>query len=265
MDPLIITVASTNIKWTKKDSPYVPETPEEIAEDILKAYREGATVAHIHARDEQGKVTFDTRYFRKIVELVRKESDILIELSTGGPSAPVEEKLAPIRALRPDHTSLNIRGSAEEIEYSANVMKKLGVIPVIEAFNIEMIETANTLIRREVIKQPAHFELVFDLESESSRSVLEDYDEMLRRIKALHPGSIWSRNRGAHNQFALDVMTIMLGGHIRVGLEDNLFMAKGKLAQNSGEFVKRVKSLAQALNRKVATVEEVRRFSRDNH
>jgi 3-keto-5-aminohexanoate cleavage enzyme len=144
-------------------------------------------------------------------------------------------------------------------------MKKLGVIPVIEAFNIEMIETANTLIRREVIKQPAHFELVFDLESESSRSVLEDYDEMLRRIKALHPGSIWSRNRGAHNQFALDVMTIMLGGHIRVGLEDNLFMAKGKLAQNSGEFVKRVKSLAQALNRKVATVEEVRRFSRDNH
>ncbi|MGQ9645483.1 MAG: 3-keto-5-aminohexanoate cleavage protein [Thermodesulfobacteriota bacterium] len=126
MDPLIITVASTNIKWTKKDSPHVPKTPEEIAEDILKAYREGATVAHIHARDEHGRVTFDTKYFRKIVELVRKESDILIEFSTGGPPAPIEEKLALIEELFPGHASLNIRGSIEGIEYLAKVMKGLG-------------------------------------------------------------------------------------------------------------------------------------------
>jgi len=211
MDPLIIKVASTNVNWTKKDSPYVPETPEEIAKDILEAYREDATIAHIHARNEYGKATFDTKYFKKIVEMVRKESDTLIELSTGGPPAPVKEKLAPILELRPDYASLNIRGIIEEIEYSAKVMEEIGVIPVIEAFNIEMIETSKTLIKKGMIKQPACFELVFNLISDSSRNVLDDYDEMLRRLKALPPGSIWSRNRGAHNQFALDVMTIMLG------------------------------------------------------
>lgn len=264
MQPLVITVASTNIKWTKKDSPYVPETPEEIAEDILKAYLEGASVAHIHARDEHGKATFETKYFRTIVEQVKKQCDILIELSTGGLSAPVEEKLTPIRELRPDHASLNIKGSMEEIEYSAQVMRELGVIPVIEAFNIEMIETATPLIKRGLIKQPAHFELVFDLVSDPQKSVLEDYEEMLRRIKALYPGSIWSRNRGAHNQFALDVLTIMLGGHIRVGLEDNLILEEGRLAQSSAEFVKRVSVLSRALNRKVATVEEAKRLSKHN-
>lgn len=265
MEPLIITVASTNTKWTKKDSPYMPETPEEIADDIVKAYREGAAVAHIHARDENGKVTFDPKYFRKIVERVRKQCNIIIELSTAGPSVTVEEKLAPIRELLPDRASLNIRGSNEEIEYTARVMEELGVVPVIEAFNLEMIEAANTLIKKGLIKQPAHFELVFDLVSESDKSVLEDYSELLKRIGLIHPGSLWSRNRGAANQFALNVMTIMLGGHIRVGLEDNLFIVRGELAQSSAEFVKRVQKLSRALNRNVATVEEAKQLFGISH
>lgn len=265
MDPLIITVASTNTKWTKKDSPYLPETPEEIADDIVKAYQEGAAVAHIHARDENGNVTFDPKYFRKIVEQVRKQCDIIIELSTAGPSVTVEEKLAPIRELLPDRASLNIRGSNEEIEYTARVMEELGVVPVIEAFNLEMIETANTLIKKGLIKQPAHFELVFDLVNESDKSVLEDYAELLKRIGSIHPGSIWSRNRGAYNQFALNVATIMLGGHIRVGLEDNLFITRGELAQSSAEFVKHAKNLSQALNRNVATVEEAKQLFETGH
>lgn len=260
MDPLVITVASTNIKWTKKDSPYMPETPEEIAEDIVKAFQEGASVAHIHARDENGKVTFDPKHFRKIIEKVRRQCNILIELSTGGPPAPIEEKLAPIRELHPERASLNIRGSMEEIEYNAKVIKELGVVPVIEAFNMEMIETANRLIEEGLIKQPAHFELVFDLISDSKKDVLEDYEEMVRRIKMLPPGSIWSRNRGAHNQLALDVITIMLGGHVRAGLEDNLFLKQGRLAKNSAQFIKRVSKLSKTLNRKVATVEEAKKL-----
>lgn len=265
MDPLVITVASTNINWTKKDSPYVPETPEEIAEDIIKAYKEGASVAHIHARDEKGRVTFDPKHFRRIVELAKNECDMIIEFSTGGPPAPIEEKLAPIRELRPDRASLNIRGSQEEIEYTANVMRELGVSPVIEAFNLDMIEKANELIKRGLIKSPAHFELVFDLVSVLDKTVLTDYEEMIKRIKALHPGSIWSRNRGAHNQFALDVITIMLGGHIRVGLEDNLFITQGQFAKSSAEFVKRVKHLSETLQRRVATAEEVKKISQTYH
>jgi 3-keto-5-aminohexanoate cleavage enzyme len=265
MDPLVITVASTNINWTKKDSPYMPETPEEIAEDIINASEEGAAVAHIHARDEKGNITFDPNYYGRIIEKVQKHSNVITQISTGGPPAPVEDKLAPVRELRPHMASLNIKGSSEEIEYTANTMRELEVVPVIEAFNIDMIETANTLIERGLIVQPAHFELVFDMVSDSDKSVLEDYDEMVQRIKAIFPGSIWSRNRGAHNQFAMDVITIMLGGHIRVGLEDNLFLTRGQLAQSSAEFVKRVVRLSQELNRRVATVKEARDLFRIVH
>jgi 3-keto-5-aminohexanoate cleavage enzyme len=265
MDPLVITVASTNINWTKKDSPYMPENSEEIAEDIIKASNEGAAVAHIHARDEKGNATFDPEYYRRIIEGVRKHCDVIIQISTGGPPAAVEDKLAPIRELRPHMASLNIKGSAGEIEYTANTMRELEVIPVIEAFNIDMIETANTLIEKGLIKQPAHFELVFDLVSDSDKSVLEDYDEMVQRTKAMFPGSMWSRNRGAYNQFALDVITIMLGGHIRVGLEDNLFLTRGQFAQSSAEFVKRVVHLSAELNRKVASVEEAKQLFKIIH
>jgi 3-keto-5-aminohexanoate cleavage enzyme len=94
---------------------------------------------------------------------------------------------------------------------------------------------------------------------------LEDYDEMVQRIKAMFPGSIWSRNRGAHNQFAMDVITIMLGGHIRAGLEDNLFLTRGQLARSSAEFVKRVVHLSSELNRKVATVEEAKELFKIIH
>ena len=265
MDPLVITVASTNVNRTKKDSPYMPETPEEIAEDIIKAATEGAVVAHIHARDETGKATFEPKYYREIVDRVRKQCDMIVQISTAGPPGPVENKLIPVRELRPDMASLNIRGTPEEIEYTARVLKELKIAPIIEAFNMEMIETANSLIQRRLVEQPAHFELVFDLVAESDKSVLEDYDEMVRRIKAISPGSIWSRNRGAHNQWALDVMTIMLGGHIRVGLEDNLFLEPGKLAKDSAEFVKRVVRLSQELNRRVATVQEARDLFRIVH
>ncbi len=187
---------------------------------------------------------------------------MIIQISTGGPPAPVEEKLAPIRELRPDMASLNIRGTPEEIEYTANTMKELGVVPIIEAFNMEMIESANALIKRGLVEQPAHFELVFDLGTASEKTVLEEYDEMIRRVKAIFPGSIWSRNRGAHNQFALDIATLMLGGHIRVGLEDNLFLTPEQLARSSAEFVKRLKRLCVELNRKVATVEEAKALFR---
>lgn len=265
MDPLVITVASTNVNRTKRDSPYMPETPAEIAKDIIKASEQGAAVAHIHARDEQGNATFEPKYYRKITEQVREHCDIIIQISTAGPPGPVENKLFPVRELHPDMASLNIRGTPEEIEYTAHVLKELEVVPIIEAFNMEMIETANTLIRRGLVEQPAHFELVFDLVSESDKNLLEDYHEMIRRIKALFPGSIWSRNRGAHNQFALDVMTIMLGGHIRVGLEDNLFLTRGQLARSSADFVKRVVHLSSELNRKVATVQEAKELFKIIH
>ncbi len=260
MEKLIITVAPTNTKWFKKDNPNMPETPDEIAADIVKSYQEGAVIAHFHARDDEGQETFDIGFFRKIVDRIRSETDMIIQPSTAGGTVSYKEKLLPIRELKSDMASLNIRGSDEEIEYNARFMKEHGIIPIIEAFDMGMIEKANRLIERGLVDQPAHFELVFDLESPPEKAFMEDLDEMLKRVKAIWPGSIWSRNRGAHNQFQLDAMTILLGGHIRVGLEDNLFIAPGQLAVDSAQFVRRTKELCKALGREVASVEEARRL-----
>lgn len=260
MEKIIITVAPTNTKWFKKDNPHMPETPEEIAQDAIAAYREGAVIAHIHARDENGRTTFETTYFRQIVDRIRAETDMIIQLSTAGAAASYQEKLIPIRELGSDMASLNIRGSDEEIEYNAAFMKDNGIVPIIEAFDMGMIEKANHLIETGRVRQPAHFELVFDLEGDSGKNFLDDMDELSRRVRALYPGSIWSRNRGAHNQFALDAVTILLGGHIRVGMEDNLSISPGQNAAGSAEFVRRVKKLCEMFGRQIATVEEARKL-----
>ena len=258
MEKLIITVAPTNTKWFKKDNPNIPETPAEIAADVIKAYHEGAAIAHIHARDENGRESFRMEHFRQIVDRIRNETDMIIQLSTAGSSASYKEKLIPIYELKSDMASLNIRGSDEEIEYNAEFMKDHGIIPIIEAFDLGMIEKANRLIERRLVEQPAHFELVFELEGANGKPLLDDIDELSKRVKAIWPGSIWSRNRGAHNQFQLDAVTIMLGGHIRVGLEDNLYNSEGRHAEDSAEFVKRTKKLCEALGRGVASVDEAR-------
>lgn len=260
MEKLIITVAPTNTKWFKSDNPHMPQTPAEIAQDAIEAFKEGAVVAHIHARDENGQMTFETKYFRKIVERIRAETDMIIQLSTAGAKVPYKKKLEPILSLKSDMASLNIQGPDEEIEYNAKFMKDHGIVPIIEAFDMGMIEKANQLIEKGLVDQPAHFELVFDIESKPGKSLIEDFDELSRRIKALWPGSSWSRNRGAKHQFELDALSIMLGGHLRVGMEDNLFISKDKLATGSAQFVKRVKNLCKIYSREIASVSETKKI-----
>ncbi len=264
MEKLIITVAPTNTKWFKKDNPNMPETAAEIAADVIDAYHEGAVIAHIHARDENGRESFKVEHFKEIVDRVRGETDMIIQLSTGGSPAPYKEKLIPIYELKSDMASLNIRGSDEEIEYNAAFMKDNGIIPIIEAFDLGMIEKANRLIERGLVEQPPHFELVFDLVDTSEKPLLDDIDELSKRVRAIWPGSIWSRNRGAHNQFQLDAVTVLLGGHIRVGMEDNLFIAPGRKASGSAQFVRRVKRLCDLFEREVATVEEAKTLLHTN-
>jgi 3-keto-5-aminohexanoate cleavage enzyme len=264
MEKLIITVAPTNTKWFKSDNPHMPQTPDEIARDAIEAFQEGAVVAHIHARDEDGQMTFETKYFRKIVERIRAETDMIIQLSTAGAAVPYKKKLEPIFELKSDMASLNIQGADEEIEYNAKFMRDHGIVPIIEAFDMGMIEKANRLIEKGLVSQPAHYELVFDLESKPDKSLIEDFDELLSRVKAIWPGSVWSRNRGAKHQFELDALTIMLGGHLRVGMEDNIYISQDQLASGSAEFVKRVKKLCKIYGREIASTNDAKKIFQPN-
>lgn len=264
MDSLIITVASTGGKWTKNDSPYVPMTPKQIVRDVVEAYGAGASVAHIHARDEQGNPSFDLKYFAYIIENIRKQCPILIQMITGFLEGQVKEKMVPILELKPDMATLNIKGPTNEVCMAAEMMKRFDVKPVIEAIDISMIEATKEFIKKGILEEPIFFETVFDLERKDPRPIILDLEELVSRIKAMPKGRIWSITRGCENQLPLGIMAILLGGHVRVGLEDNLYLDSKYLAKSSSQFVHRIVDQAGSLGRKIASVNDTIRILEPN-
>jgi len=262
MDKLIITVSSSGGKWTGKDSPYLPLNPSQIIEDILRGYDAGATIAHIHARDEDGQPSFDPKYFAKIVEGVRKRSPMLIQISTGFMEGQVEEKMVPLFKLKPNMASLNIKGPIDEVRKAAETMKHHGIKPVTEAFSVSMIRETETFIEKGILEPPVFYEVVFDLERKSPVPMIADVEELISRVKAMVGDKVWSTTRGADNQFGLGTVAILLGGHVRVGLEDNLYFNPGALAKSGHEFVQRIAQNAASLGRPLANVEETKKILR---
>jgi 3-keto-5-aminohexanoate cleavage enzyme len=260
MDELIITVASVGGKWRKEDSPYVPLSPEQIAEDILQSFNEGATIAHIHARDEAGIPSRDPKYFRRIIEAVKKHSDILIQISTGYLEGQIEKNLFPLLEMKPDMASLNVKGSLTDVSMAAEAMKQFGVKPAIEAYDIGMIEITKDFLKRGIIEEPIFYEVVFNIESKVTQAVIFDVEQLISRVKAMPEQKNWSVARGGENQLALGLITILLGGHVRVGLEDNLYYEPGVLAKASSEFVRRIVEKAHHLGRNVADIGKTRRI-----
>ena len=260
MDELIITVASTGGKWKKIDSPYVPMTPEQIIEDVIEAFEVGASLAHIHARDEEGNPSFDPKYFTKIIDPIRKRCPILIQISTGHLEGKIQDKMVPLLKLKPDMASLNIKGPIEQICMAAEIMKEHGVKPVIEAFDVSMIETSKEFIKGGILEGPLFYEMVFDREREKPRPIILDVEDLVSRIKAMPKESIWSITRGGDNQLTLGIMATLLGGHVRVGLEDNLYLDSQELAKSSSKFVHRIAGKAKGLGRKIASVDEARKI-----
>lgn len=258
MDSLIITVASTGGKWKRDDSPYVPMTQEQIIVDIVEAFNEGASIAHIHARDDAGNQTFDPKYFANIIENVKKQCPILIQISTGFLEGQIKEKMVPLLELHPDMASLNIKGTIDEVCMAAEKMKYFGVKPVIEAFDLSMIETSKELIKKGIVEGPVFYETVFDLERKAPVPVISDFEELISRLKAMPKERIWSITRGCDNQLSLGIMAILLGGHVRVGLEDNLHFDSQNMAKSSSQFVRRIVDNARSIGRKIASVDETR-------
>ncbi|MBT4503369.1 MAG: 3-keto-5-aminohexanoate cleavage protein [Gemmatimonadetes bacterium] len=268
MDKLIITAAVCGSAPTKQQNPNVPYTPKEIADEALAAWRVGAAIAHIHVRDpETGVPVTRLDLFAEVTERIRSESDLIVNLSTSGfhldgPDAD-EVRLLPLE-LKPDLCSLdvgslNFRGgvfvnSADWVEGTAKRMRDAGVKPEIEVFDIGHIRQAMHLIDRGLIDDPPWLQLCLGI-SWGIEATVEALLEMRRRLPQ---SAVWSVLAPAAAQLPITTHAMLMGGHVRVGFEDNLYLEQGVQAESNAQFVERTVTLARSLLREVATCEEAR-------
>lgn len=266
MSKTIITVAPTGAWPTKEHNQNIPLTPKEIAEDVYECWQAGAAIAHLHMRDDRGKGTMDKDRFAETVALIREKCDIVLNLTTSGDlDATDETRIAHVTELRPEmasydcgsmnwmHASLFINHPAF-LEKAGLAMKAAGTKPEIEVFDAGMLYNALYYQKKGIIDAPLHFQFVLGAAGGSTATV-----ENLVYLKSLLPaGATWSALGIGAGHIPIQYAAIALGGHIRVGMEDNVLYAKDRLAKSNAEFVARAGRLVKEANNDVATPHDAR-------
>ena len=271
MEKLIITAAVSGSNPRKDKNPNVPYSPAEIADEAVRAHGAGAAVCHIHVRDPQsGDPAFERDLFAEVVERIRARSDMIVNLTTSGFNIQAEDvgaaRLMPLE-LKPDMCSLdvgslNFRGGRvfinpeDWVEKAAAAMREVGIKPEIEVFELGHIRQARNMVERGLIDPPPYFQLCLGVPW-GVEGTLEALFDMRRRLPQ---GCQWSALGVGPAQLPINTQTILMGGHVRVGFEDNLYLSRGELADSNARFVERIVSLAKILQREVAGVEEARRI-----
>lgn len=264
MDKLIITVAPTGAITTRQDTPYLPIHPHEIAESVYAAWQSGAAVAHIHVREPDGSPSMNFERFRETVERIRDRCDIVLCLTSSGGLNLKEEDRWRICQLQPelasfDAGSMNFGDAVFTnpppfLDRLAEEMQKYGVKPEIEVFEGGFIANALAVARKGLIQPPFYFQFVLGVPGGLPASP----KNLLFLTESIPPGSPWSVIGIGRHQLEMNTMGILMGGHVRVGMEDNVFYRKGELATSNAQFVERIVRLARELGREVASPSEAR-------
>lgn len=269
MQKLIITVAPTGSLPRKKDTPFVPVTPDEIAEAAYLSEQEGASIIHVHCRDENENPTSNYDIFKETVDKIRKRTHLIVMTSTSGMAGRSDEERARPLKTYPEMASLtagslNFSGRKppavymntwETITFLATKMLEADIKPEIEAFDVGFVYQGIKLIEQGLIKEPAHFQIVMGVDG----GIPATPSNLLHMHHQLPPNATFTVAGIARWQLSMTAMGIILGGHARVGLEDNIYYAKGELARNE-DLVARTRRLAETLQREVATPDEARQI-----
>jgi 3-keto-5-aminohexanoate cleavage enzyme len=266
-EPVIITAALLGAELTRENTPYLPLTPEEIAAEARAVYDAGAAMVHVHARDQNGVPSQDVEDYRKIIEAIRARApELIIQVSTGGAVwMSAEERLQPL-ALQPDMASLNTGtlNFGEEVfsnpmpmvRQFARTMQERGIRPELEVYDTGMIPSALRLLKEGLLNEPLHFDLVLGVPGGAAGTI----KNLLHMVESLPPGCTWTASGIGAAQLPLTTAAILLGGHVRVGLEDNIYYRRGELTEGNAPLVARAARLANELGRPPASPQEARRI-----
>lgn len=272
-DKRIITVATTGAWPTKSNTPNVPISPAEIAEEIYNCWKAGAAVAHIHVRDDEERPTMDFAKFEETVRLIRerKDCDIIINLTTsGGVNLKEEDRLRPFYELKPEMASfdcgtMNWQHNAVFenhplfLEKLGTMMKEVNVKPEIEVFDPGMLYEAQYYIKKGILNAPCHFQLCMGVAG-GITATTKNLVFMKGILDEIAPGSTWSAFGVGKGALEIMYAAIAMGGNIRVGMEDNVLYRKGQIADNNMEFVARAKRVIEEFNCQAATPDEARQI-----
>ena len=266
LDKVIISAALTGSTPMKHQNASLPVTETEIAEAAIAAWNAGAAIVHLHVRDEQGKMVCDPVRFARVQQLIQESgADVIVNMSTsGGPGNPDDDhRLAPL-ALHPeiasfDCGSLNFGSkvfinSPSFLDMLAAEMIAQGVLPEIECFDTGHIWSAARLIDEGKLKPPFWFQMVLGVRGGAPGEVRS----LVQMVDMLPKHAIWSCCGIGRAQLPLNLATIAMGGHVRTGLEDNIYYHKGQLAESNAQLVERVVRIAGEVGRPVASPAEAR-------
>ncbi|MDQ7825738.1 MAG: 3-keto-5-aminohexanoate cleavage protein [Candidatus Eremiobacteraeota bacterium] len=264
MEKLIITVAPVGAEVTRNDNPHLPLTPEEIAMEAERCRRAGASIAHIHARDKKGCATQDREVYRQIIDEVKKRTDIIVQVSTGGAvGMKPEERIAPV-SLRPEMCTLTtgtcnfgpdvFMNTLPDIEFFCAEIRKYGVLPEMEIFDYGMISNALNLIKKELVPRKVNFDFVLGVPG----ALMGSAKALVVLSEEVPKDCTWTVAGIGRFELPLAVMAITMGGNVRVGFEDNIYYSKGVPAESNAQLVERIVRIARECGREVATPGEAR-------
>lgn len=269
MEKLIISVGISGSRITRQQTPYIPVTPEEIARSGIEAWKAGASILHVHVRDPKtGLGTQDLSIFKEVVDRIRSETDAILCLTTSGipgRNLPVSERLNPL-SLNPElvsfdagsinmgeHVFLNL---PEFLEAVAKKTLERGIKPELEVFEVGMVYTCLRYLEKGLLKPPLHFQFVLG----TTAGMPATPKSLLHLSEIIPQGSTWSVIGIGPGQLPMAMMGMIMGGHVRVGLEDNIYYSKGVLAKSNEELVDRVVRIAKEFGREVAKPQESRKI-----
>jgi len=277
LDKLIITAAVTGSGPTRDDNPNIPYSPEEIADEIVRSYEAGASIAHVHVRDPKtGEPSFELEYFREVRDRVRDRCDILLNFTGSAMHLPLdnntmERRLSPT-TLGPelctlDIASMNMRSRVfinppEWGPYCANITRERGVKPELECFDTGHIGLGKRLIAEGLLDTPYLFQLCMGVDSQ-----IEATPKNLLFIVDLLPSKdvVWTGMGIGRHEFPIIAVSMISGGHVRVGFEDNVYISKGVLAKSNAELVEKAVRLAKEFGREIAQPDDARKILKIGH
>ncbi len=281
----IVTCALTGAQQGKEANPNLPEQPDEIIAQGLEAWRAGAAILHLHGRDKNGKATSDTSVLRRIVEGLRDAGcDAVLNLSTGGAVAglPLDERMRLVPDIKPEIASFSVGGgsllgryeesqggwigdrwvplfsSHEEMERVARLFADNGTKPELEVYNAAMLNNIRDLRERGVLAEPLLVNYVMGIRGEVTEATVKN----LLHLTESTPGDFhWLVSAiGASNHYRMLGAVLAMGGHVRVGMEDNVYIARGELAASNGQIVEKVMRILNEFGADCASPEDARRI-----
>jgi 3-keto-5-aminohexanoate cleavage enzyme len=279
-DPVIISCSISGAVANRDQCPAIPYTPEEYAAEAGRIVDEGGSQIHIHARTPDGTPSYEIEDFRAITEAIRAEvDDVIINYSTGAIGVPIEKRIAYLRELRPDVAALNMssmnyakysrrrkdfvfkavfENSFDTIIEFLTAMRELGIKPEHECFDAGHVANVDPLLDMELLAEPLQISLVMGVNG-GIRPNARNVALMSEQIPGGPEGpNQWQVIGISRDQWKLLGASLVMGGNVRAGLEDNFYLPNGEMAKSNGELIAKARQMAEDVGRRAATVAEAR-------